>query len=238
MNQNQAHANLTTGSISSHLKKIAVPASIGFLFNTLFNVVDTVYAGRLSTEALAGLTVAFPIFFIIIAVNAGLGNATSALASIAIGQNDTNLFHRLAKNASFIGIILAIFMTIISPFLTDPLVSLLGPTGDTKAYAVSYTNVIFFGSIFFIFNAILSGLLSAQGETRPYRNFLVIGFFMNLILDPLFIFGWFGLPKLGVAGVALATVIVQFFGTIYLYVNYSQHLMNIIRSGGFLGKTD
>ncbi|PKK94294.1 MAG: hypothetical protein CVV61_00180 [Tenericutes bacterium HGW-Tenericutes-6] len=73
MNQNQAHANLTTGSISSHLKKIAVPASIGFLFNTLFNVVDTVYAGRLSTEALAGLTVAFPIFFIIIAVNAGFG---------------------------------------------------------------------------------------------------------------------------------------------------------------------
>lgn len=222
MQPNQEHASLAHGSIGSHLKKIAIPASIGFLFNTLFNVVDTIYAGRLSTEALAGLTIAFPIFFIVIAVNAGLGNATSALTSIAIGKNDKRLFHRLAKNAFFIGIILSIIMTILSPFITDPLVSLLGPTGDTKAYAVSYTNVIFFGSVFFIFNAILSGLLSAQGKTKPYRNFLVIGFFMNLILDPLFIFGWFGLPRLGVAGVALATILVQFFGTVYLYIQFKK----------------
>jgi putative MATE family efflux protein len=222
MQPNQDHSNLTHGSIGLHLKKIAIPASIGFLFNTLFNVVDTIYAGRLSTEALAGLTIAFPIFFIVIAVNAGLGNATSALTSIAIGKNDRKLFHQLAKNAFFIGIILSIVMTILSPFITGPLVSLLGPTGATKDYAVSYTNVIFFGSVFFIFNAILSGLLSAQGKTKPYRNFLVIGFFMNLILDPLFIFGWFGLPRLGVAGVALATILVQFFGTIYLYIQFKK----------------
>ena len=97
--------DLTKGHITTHLKRIAIPASVGFLFNTLFNVVDTIYAGRLSTDALAGLTLSFPIFFIIIAVTAGLGNAISALASIALGQKNRVLFHQIIKNALFLGAI-------------------------------------------------------------------------------------------------------------------------------------
>jgi len=218
MNQSKNSTNLTIGNISTHLKHIAIPASVGFLFNTLFNVVDTVYAGRLSTEALAGLTISFPIFFIIIAVTAGLGNAISALASIALGKKDHQLFHQLIKNALLIGVILSILMTVLSPIITEPLLSLLGSEGSAKTYGINYTNTIFFGSFFFVFNALFSGILSAQGQTKPYRNFLVIGFFMNLILDPLLIFGWFGLPRLGVVGVALATIIVQMFGTVYLFI--------------------
>ncbi|HBG32587.1 MAG TPA: MATE family efflux transporter [Acholeplasmataceae bacterium] len=218
MNQSKNSTNLTIGNISTHLKHIAIPASVGFLFNTLFNVVDTVYAGRLSTEALAGLTISFPIFFIIIAVTAGLGNAISALASIALGKKDHQLFHQLIKNALLIGVFLSILMTVLSPIITEPLLSLLGSEGSAKTYGINYTNTIFFGSFFFVFNALFSGILSAQGQTKPYRNFLVIGFFMNLILDPLLIFGWFGLPRLGVVGVALATIIVQMFGTVYLFI--------------------
>lgn len=211
------NTDLTMGNITTHLKRIAIPASVGFLFNTLFNVVDTIYAGRLSTDALAGLTISFPIFFIIIAVTAGLGNAVSALASIALGKKDKVLFHQLIKNGLLLGVILSILITILAPFITEPLFSLLGSTGSAKTLGIDYTNTIFLGSVFFVFNAILSGVLSAQGQTKPYRNFLIIGFFMNLILDPLFIFGWFGLPRLGVIGVALATIIVQMFGTFYLF---------------------
>jgi putative MATE family efflux protein len=216
MNQLQ-HSDLTIGSITKHLKRIAIPASVGFLFNTLFNVVDTIYAGRLSTDALAGLTLSFPIFFIIIAVTAGLGNSISALASIALGQKSKPLFHQLIKNALILGVILSIIITILAPFITEPLFNLLGSDNLSRTLGISYTNTIFWGSLFFVFNALFSGILSAQGQTKPYRNFLVIGFFMNLILDPLLIFGWFGLPRLGVIGVALATVIVQMFGTVYLF---------------------
>jgi putative MATE family efflux protein len=217
-----SHSDLTVGSINSHLKHIAIPASIGFLFNTLFNVVDTIYAGRLSTEALAGLTISFPIFFIIIALSAGFGSAVTALNSIALGKKDIKLYHQISLNAILFGVIIGISTSIAAPYFSKPLFLLLGAEGDALALGVSYTNVIFFGATFFILNSILNGLLSSQGDTKTYRNFLIIGFFLNLLFDPLFIFGWFGLPKMGVVGVAFATILVQMIGTIYLFTRLSK----------------
>jgi len=222
--QSHLHSDLTVGSINSHLKHIAIPASIGFLFNTLFNVVDTIYAGRLSTEALAGLTISFPIFFIIIALSAGLGSAVTALNSIALGKKDVKLYHQISYNSLLFGLIIGISTSILAPYFTKPLFLLLGAEGDALALGVSYTNVIFYGATFFILNSILNGLLSSQGDTKTYRNFLIIGFLLNLILDPLFIFGWFGLPKLGVVGIALATISVQMIGTLYLLTRLSKSI--------------
>jgi putative MATE family efflux protein len=104
----------------------------------------------------------------------------------------------------------------IAPLVIEPLFKLSGAEGASLALGVGYTQTIFYGSLFFLLNFALNGLLASQGNTKPYRNYLIIGFFMNLILDPLLIFGWFGLPALGTVGVALATVIVQIFGTVYL----------------------
>jgi putative MATE family efflux protein len=210
------NSDLTVGSINKHLKRIAIPASIGFLFNTLFNVVDTFYAGRLSTEALAGLTLSFPIFFIIIALSAGIGNAVSALGSIALGKKDKDSFNQLGFNAIILGLLSGLVVTVFATSFTRPLFLLIGASGEALDLGISYTNVIFFGSVFFILNAVLNGLLSAQGNTRTYRNLLIVSFFLNLFLDPLFIFGWFGLPRFGVVGIAFATILVQIIGTIYL----------------------
>jgi len=80
--------NLTEGSIKKALRQIAIPASIGFLFNTLFNVVDTYFAGQLSVAALAGLTISFPIFLITIALASGIGTGSTALAAIALGKKN------------------------------------------------------------------------------------------------------------------------------------------------------
>jgi len=207
--QSHLHSDLTVGSINSHLKHIAIPASIGFLFNTLFNVVDTIYAGRLSTEALAGLTISFPIFFIIIALSAGLGSAVTALNSIALGKKDVKLYHQISYNSLLFGLIIGISTSILAPYFTKPLFLLLGAEGDALALGVSYTNVIFYGATFFILNSILNGLLSSQGDTKTYRNFLIIGF---------------GLPKLGVVGIALATISVQMIGTLYLLTRLSKSI--------------
>jgi putative MATE family efflux protein len=216
------NSDLTKGSINKHLKRIAIPASVGFLFNTLYNVVDTFYAGRLSTEALAGLTLSFPIFFIIIALSAGIGNAVSALGSIALGKKDKESFNQLGFNAILLAILSGGIVTLFATTFTRPLFILIGASGNALDLGIDYTNIIFFGSIFFILNAVLNGLLSAQGNTKTYRNLLIISFFLNLFLDPLFIFGWFGLPRLGVIGIALATVIVQVIGTIYLSIRLVQ----------------
>jgi putative MATE family efflux protein len=209
--------DLTTGNLLKHLKNIAIPASIGYLFNTLFNVVDTFYAGKLSTEALSGLTVSFPIFFIIIALSVGIGRGATALMSISLGEKNNKKFNSYAYNAFAVGIVASIILITSSRFIVPILFDLTGSTGEAKNLGVLYTETIFYGAIFFIFNYIFNAILTAQGNTKPFRNFLILGFFMNVFLDPILIFGWFGIPKLGTVGIALATVIVQGVGSIYLY---------------------
>ena len=208
--------DLTQGPLIEHIKRIAIPASVGYLFNTLYNVVDTFYAGKLSTDALAGMTISFPIFFIVIALSSGLGSGATALNSIALGEKREDIFHELSKNAVLLGLIFSVVIVLIAPILTPFLFKMSGASGNAMTLGVDYTQTIFYGVLFFIMNAILNGFLNAQGDTKTYRNFLIFGFFLNLILDPLFIYGWFGLPKLDTVGVALATVIVQGIGTVYL----------------------
>lgn len=208
--------DLTQQPIPSLIRKIAIPASIGFIFNTLFNVVDSIYAGQIGTDALAGMALAFPIFFLVISISSGFGNGATALSAIAIGKQDRSLYHQLGYNALLLSLITGILIPLLSPLFLSQLFELSGASGDVLSIGVSYINVIFMGSIFFILNFVINGLLNAQGNTKPFRNYLIIGFFANLLLDPLFIRGWFGLPQMGAAGVALATVIVQAFGTIYM----------------------
>jgi len=208
--------DLTKGDIMTHVRQIAIPASVGLFFNTLYNVVDTFYAGRLSTDALAGMTISFPIFFIVIALSTGVGSGTTALSAISLGEKDVNNFHKLGINAIITSIVISLLVFIGAPFLTEFLFELSGAIGQAKILGIDYTNMIFMGALFFVLNSTINGMLNATGDTKSYRNFLIIGFFMNLILDPLFIFGWFGLPELGTAGVALATVVVQAVGTMYL----------------------
>ena len=212
--------NLTEGSIKKALRQIAIPASIGFLFNTLFNVVDTYFAGQLSVSALAGLTISFPIFLITIALASGVGTGSTALAAIALGKKDQVGYHQIAKNALLVSCLIAIILLIISPFAIPWLLQVSGGSGQVLEDGLAYMNVVIIGAVFQILNFTFNGLLSAQGNTKPFRNFLIIGFFLNLILDPMFIFGWFGLPRMGTAGVALATVLVQVIGTVYLGLSF------------------
>ncbi len=209
--------DLTKGSVSEHIRRIAIPASIGMLFNTLFNIVDTIYAGNIGTNALAGMSLAFPVFFLVIALANGMGTGTTALIANALGKKDTDAYHKYGYNAFILGALIVLFITFLgTPLIGVPLLNFLGGKVETLVYATDYIRVIFLGSLFFVLNMILNAMLASQGDTKSYRNYLIIGFFLNLILDPLFILGWFGLPKMGTAGVGLATVLVQFFGTVYL----------------------
>ena len=208
--------DLSKGSLKTHFKNISIPASIGFLFNTFYNVVDSIFAGRLGTDQLAGMAISFPIFFLIISISSVLGNGTTALSAISIGENDRKGFNTLAKNAILLGLIFGIIIPILSPIYLPFLFGLSGASGTVLQIGIEYTTTILFGSMFFILNNVLAGILNAQGLTKPFRNYLIGGFLLNILLDPMFMYGWFGLPAMGVSGVALATVIIQFFGNIYL----------------------
>ncbi|MBT3407200.1 MATE family efflux transporter [Candidatus Woesearchaeota archaeon] len=208
--------DLTKGSISKLIKQIALPASIGFFFNTMYNVVDTFYAGLISTEALSALSITFPIFFIIIALGAGMGTGTTALIANALGANQNKKAKLYSIQAISLGIFIGIMASILGILFSPFLFGILGATGSYLELALSYINIIFLSGVFFILTFILNGILNAHGDTKSFRNYLIIGFFLNLILNPLFMFGWGIIKPFGIKGIAIATLIIELIGTIYM----------------------
>jgi len=208
--------HLLSDPIPRLLRRLAVPVGIGFFFNTMFNVVDTFYGGLVSTQALAVMSLAFPTFFVVIAVGAGISTGATALIGHALGGGDREEARRFSVQAISFGLIHGILLSILGPLLTPLLFRWLGAEGGYLAEALSYINVLLVGAVFFILNQVLNASLNASGDTRSFRNFLVAGFFLNLVYDPWFLFGGLGVPPLGLPGIAWATVAVQLCGNVYL----------------------
>jgi putative MATE family efflux protein len=199
------------------LIRLAVPVGVGFFFNTMFNVVDTFYAGLISTQAQAALSLSFPVFFLIIAVGSGISTASTSLIGHSLGSGrheDAKLY--AAQTLSF-ALIHGLLITLLGLGSAPAVLTMLGASGEYQQIAHSYVGTIFSGAGFFIANQSQNGILSATGDTRSFRNFLIAAFLLNLVYDPWFIYGGFGLPPLGVKGIAWATVFIQGMGTLYLF---------------------
>ncbi|WP_026841088.1 MATE family efflux transporter [Citrifermentans bremense] len=204
------------------IRKLAVPTSVGYFFNTMFNVVDTFYGGRVSTEALAALSLSFPIFFLIIAIGAGISTGATALVGHELGAGNAEEARHLAGQTISFGIVHGFLVAAVGFSAAPLLFQLLGAKGPVLQFALQYMDTIFTGSIFFLINYVLNSILNATGDSRSFRNFLVVGFFLNMIFDPWFLYGGLGVPALGLSGIAWATVLVQGVGNIYLAMRVRQ----------------
>ncbi len=211
-------ADLLEGPIPRLLRRLAVPVGIGFFFNTMFNVVDTFYGGLISTQALAAMALSFPVFFLLIAVGGGISTGATSLIGHALGGGRSDEAKRYSVQAISFGMLHGVLISIGGRFAIPFLFRALGADGDYLLLSVSYMDVIYTGAVFFLMNQVLNASLNASGDTRSYRNFLISGFFLNLVLDPWFLFGGFGIPALGLPGIALATVVIQMAGNCYLFV--------------------
>lgn len=163
--------SLTDGSISKQILMITIPASIGFFFNTMFNVVDTYFGGKLGDSALAGLSAAFPAFFIIIAASTGIATATTALIANHMGGGDNNGAKEYYIQGIFMGIISGIILTIVGVVFAKPLLNLLNLSESVMFYALDYLYIIFIGTTFFILASVLNSYLNAEGNTKILEIF-------------------------------------------------------------------
>jgi len=163
--------SLTEGAVFSHLVRLSIPASMGMIFNTLYNLSDFWFAGRLSDDALAGVSIAGSVFFLLLAIGIGVQTGASAL------------------------------------------VIFLGAEPDIAPLSMEYVHITLFGAFTFILSFAAAGALMAMGNTKSNRNALALGFFLNLVLNPLLTFTL----DLGVTGLALATVIIKAASAVYLY---------------------
>ncbi len=217
---------LTSKPIPALIRQIAIPASIGFFFNTMYNVVDTYYGSLISTQAVAAMSLSFPVFFIILAIGSGISTGTSALISHALGEGKKDEAKKYLSQAITFTITISVLLTILGWLSSPFLAKLLGASGEYLDMTLSYINVIFGGVILFALSFVLNASLTSQGDTKTFRNFLIFGFFLNLLLDPWFMFGWLGMPALGLPGLAYATLVVQFFSV--LYMGYKSHKSGIL----------
>ncbi len=211
-----AENQLTTQPIPALIRHVGIPASIGYFFHTMYNVVDTYFGGLISTQALASLSLSFPVFFIIIAMGTGISSGTTALIANALGAGKRVEARVLAIQGISFGLLSSILLAALGLLVSPWLFRILGATEEYLVMALSYMNAIFYGTSLFILLYMLNAILNGLGETRPFRNFLVAAFLMNIILDPWFIYGGLGVPAMGIAGVAIATVLIQMVGCAYL----------------------
>ena len=221
--------NLIKDPISTLLKKIAVPASVATLFQTLFNIVDTYFAGKISSDALSALAKSFPIYFILIAASVGVTVGGTSLIANSIGEKNKENVLRYFGQTIVYGVLLSIIVTLIGLFFATNIFSLMGSSLKVINLGLEYTNVIFSGSIIFISVVALNSLLHAEGDTKTFRNVLILSFFLNIILNPLFIFGFGPIPPMGMFGIGLATIVCQIiaFLLILIRITKSKTLKNI-----------
>lgn len=211
------NADLTQGLIKGHILKLAIPAVVGYFFHTMFNVTDTFFAGMISTQALAALSLSASIFFMILAIGIGMSEAVTAMVGNALGKKDDNLARHITLNAILFGVFVSFVVTFGGVISVPYFVEALSDPSYVEE-TLSYINIILYGAIFFIAAFFFSALLNAIGDTKSFRNVLIFTAFLNIALDYVFI-EYFGF---GIAGIAFATLFCEIIIASYLFYKVSK----------------
>jgi len=204
--------DLTQGSISKGLIFLALPMMVGMLLQTAFNIIDTIFIGMLGANALAAVAITFPVVFIFIALASGLGIGSTTLVAQAIGAKNFKKADNTAEHSLMLSGIVGILIAILGILFGGPLFVFMGATPEILELTLVYSNTIFVGFIFLFIGFISQGILQAEGNSKTPMINMAISVVINIILDPIMIFGLFGFPVLGVFGGALATVIARSIG--------------------------
>ena len=194
------------------LLTLAVPMMLSMLVQALYNVVDSVYVARVSEDCLSALSLAFPAQNILIGIGTGTGVGVSTLVSRALGSRDPKQASRVTGTAIALCFCCWAFMAAFGIFGAGWFIRSQTDVESIRSYTDSYLRIVTIGSLFVYFEICMERLLQSTGLTKLSMWTQMIGAVTNIILDPFFIFGWCGLPAMGTAGAAIATVIGQAVG--------------------------
>ncbi len=191
------------------LANMAIPMMISMLVQACYNVVDSIYVARISEDALSALSLAFPLQNLSIAVGAGTAVGMNALVSRSLGEKNQDMVNRSANTGIFLYLCSYVVFALIGLFLVKPFFLAQTRVESILNYGVEYTTICLTCSIGVFMQFCFERLLQATGRTTLSMVTQLIGAAINIILDPILIFGYFGLPRMEAAGAAWATVIGQ-----------------------------
>ncbi|RAK05357.1 putative MATE family efflux protein [Halanaerobium saccharolyticum] len=216
MYKDEKTRKLAETPIPKLLTEMSIPAIIGMLVSAVYNIVDTIFVGRIGTEAIGAVTIAFPLFMAISAIGLTFGVGSASLISRLLGENNKEMANRVSTTSIITTFILGIVLAVGGLYFLRPLLRLFGATDIIMPYAVNYTAIIIFGSIFTMSNMNMNNMVRAEGSAKMSMVALSTGAVLNIILDPILIF-YFGM---GIAGASAATVFAQAVSTVMLILFY------------------
>ncbi|HBY2771562.1 TPA: MATE family efflux transporter, partial [Clostridioides difficile] len=209
-----SNTNLGSESVGKLLFKLATPAIIAQIVNVLYNIVDRIFIGRMENGevAMAGVGVAFPIIIIITACSYLIGMGGGPLAAIKMGEQNNDEAEKIMSNSFSVLVILAILLTIGFKIGKEPLLWMFGASESTIGYSMDYLNIYLIGTVFVQISMGMNTFINTKGFATTGMMTVAIGALINIILDPIFIFGF----NMGVKGAALATIIAQGVSAIWV----------------------
>ncbi|OQX70864.1 MATE family efflux transporter [Candidatus Parcubacteria bacterium 4484_255] len=198
--------NLTEGSILKSLIALSIPIIFANILQTAYQLTDTFWVGRLGTDAVAAVSISFPIIFLIISLGSGLAIAGTILVAQYKGKKDKKAIDHITSQTILMVVIISIILSAIGYFLSPFLIALTGAEAAIFSSAILYIKISFIGTIFVFTYMVFQSLMRGIGEVKTPMYIVLGTVLLNLILDPLFIFGYGFIPAFGVAGAAFATI--------------------------------
>ena len=206
---------LGTMSIPKLLFQVSFPIVVSMFIQSMYNLVDSYYIGKINEDAFTAISIAFPIQNIMIGIAVGTGVGMNSLISRYLGEKNYEKSNRTAETGLALAIIYGIILLILSRFLPRPFLSAQTTDENIIAYGIEYLQIVMGFSMGVFIQIFLERTLQSTGRSIFTMLTQLIGAVLNIILDPIFIFGYFGLPAMGVKGAAIATVMGQIIGALF-----------------------
>ena len=196
------------------LFNMALPMILSMLVQAFYNVVDSIYVSRISESAVTALSLAFPVQNLQIGFATGIGVGVNSLLSKSLGEGDTERVNRSAGNGIFLTALITVAFMLFGVFGARPYFAMQSEVAETVNGGTAYVAICCIGTLGIFVEILGEKLLQSSGRTVYTLYTQGTGAIINILLDPVFIFGWFGAPKMGIAGAAVATVIGQWVAAI------------------------
>lgn len=209
MKQPPTQNKMGTMPVGKLLVNMALPLIISMLVQALYNVVDSIYVSRISESAVTALSLAFPVQNLMIGFATGVGVGVNSLLSRSLGEQNQDRANRAAGNGVILSVTSILLFMVFGLFFSGVYYSSQSTVAETVIGGTSYIRICTVFSAGIFIEILGERLLQASGRTFYSMITQGVGAIINIVFDPIFIFGWFGLPKMGIAGAAVATVLGQ-----------------------------
>lgn len=223
--------------VNKLLLNMSVPMMVSMLVQALYNIVDSIFVARVSENALTAVSLAFPVQMLLVAVGSGTGVGVNSLLSKALGEKNCAMADKTDENGIFLAFLSFLLFLIVGLTAVKPFYLSQVKTTESEIYTmgVEYLSIVCICSFGMYMQFIFERLLQSTGMTFYSMLSQLTGAITNIILDPILIFGMFGLPKMGVAGAAVATVIGQCAGAcVGIFFNLTKNKEINISFKGFV----